>query len=283
MTYKPTDLHIKDHSVSGELFRLKKNERYGFLETVPAPGLKKLPEYYESEDYISHTDAKRNLFEKAYHAVREFSVKQKLNLISKYATSGKQLLDVGCGTGDFLKKAQNDQWTVFGIEPNEKARAIANQKTGQAVFNSEQLFKFEKNKFDVITLWHVLEHLPDLENQLQQFHELLKPNGILIIAIPNYKSFDAEHYQTFWAAYDVPRHLWHFDRTSIKRIADEFQFKLLKIKPMWFDAFYVSLLSEKYKTGKMNPVKAIWIGFLSNFKAFFTKEASSLIYILKKH
>lgn len=282
MRYKPTDLHIKDHAVSGELFRLKKNEVYGFLETVPKPDLNKLSEYYESEDYISHTDAKRNLFEKIYHAVREFSVKQKVNLISKYASSGNQLLDVGCGTGDFLQAAQNNQWTVFGIEPNAKARTIANQKTGNRVYNADHLWKFEKDQFDVITLWHVLEHLPDLENQLQQFHELLKSGGVLIIAVPNYKSYDAEYYQKFWAAYDVPRHLWHFDRTSIKNVAEKFQFKHLKTRPMWFDAFYVSLLSEKYKTGKMNPVKAIGIGFLSNLKAIFTKEASSLIYILKK-
>ena len=282
MAYKPTDLHLKDHSVSGELFRLKKNETYGFLETVPAPNLDKLPEYYESEDYISHTDSRRNLFEKIYHAVRVYSVKQKVKLISKFSSTGGQLLDVGCGTGDFLRAAQEKQWTVFGIEPNEKARSIANQKTGDVIFDSDHLFKFDKSQFDVITLWHVLEHLPDLEKQLQQLNGLLKPGGVLLIAVPNYKSYDAEHYQKFWAAFDVPRHLWHFDNTSIKCLADHFKFKLLKIKPMWFDAFYVSLLSEKYRSGKMNPLKAVLIGFLSNFKAFFTKEASSLIYILKK-
>ena len=282
MIYKPTDLHIKDYSVSGELFRLKQNETFGYLETVPAPEPDKLSDYYESEDYISHTDSKRNLFEKVYHAVRAYSVKQKIKLISKYASNGKQLLDVGCGTGDFLQAAQKNQWTVYGIEPNEKARAIANHKTGNTVFDTEHLSQFEKGQFDIISLWHVLEHLPDLEKQLQHFKSLLKPGGVLVIAVPNHKSFDAGYYHKFWAAYDMPRHLWHFNKSAVKRLADHFNLKLIKMKPMWFDAFYVSMLSEKYKTGKMNPVKGFWIGLRSNLKALFTKEASSLIYILKK-
>ena len=282
MTYKQTDLHIKDHSVSGELFRLKQNKAFGYLETTPQPDLEKIMNYYDSLDYISHTDSKRNLFEKIYHGVRVFSLKQKVKLISKYNDQGKQLLDVGCGTGDFLQEAQKGTWIVSGIEPNEKARELANQKTGGLVFDTDTLSKFKKDQFDVITLWHVLEHLPNVEKQLQLFKSLLKPKGILVIAVPNHKSYDAEVYNKFWAAYDVPRHLYHFNREAIKKLAAHFKMKLLKIKPMWFDAFYVSLLSEKYKSGKMNPIHAIWIGMLSNVKAATNKEASSLIYILKK-
>ena len=216
-------------------------------------------------------------------------MKKKLGLINSYAleestsktSKEKNLLDVGCGTGDFLEIAQQNNWHVSGIEPNEKARNIANKKTNNVVFKTDQLLKFESNSFDVITLWHVLEHLPNLEEQMATFKTLLKPNGTLIIAVPNYKSFDAIHYKQFWAAYDVPRHLWHFNKASISKLVSKQSFKVQKVKPMWFDSFYVSMLSEKYKSGIMNPIKGFCIGLLSNLKAISTKEASSLIYVIK--
>jgi len=276
-------LSITDHSVSGEKFDLIQNSEYGFLETTPQPSKEKLPEYYESEDYISHTDSKRNTFEKVYHIVRQFSLKKKLNLINSFYSEEKTLLDVGCGTGDFLQIAKQNNWNVSGIEPNEHAKQIANKKTNHSVFDTAQLLKFEESAFDVITLWHVLEHLPNLQEQIAILKNLLKPKGTLIIAVPNYKSYDANYYKEFWAAYDVPRHLWHFNKDSISKLISKFNFKVVKTKPMWFDAFYVSMLSEKYRSGKMNTLKGFWIGLLSNLKALTSKEASSLIYIIKKN
>ena len=276
-----TYLKVKDHSVSGEVFHLIRNKTYGYLETVPRPASDKLSEYYKSDDYISHTDTKRNTFEKVYHLVRHIALNKKLRLINSYAVQSKNLLDVGCGTGDFLQVAQQNNWNVSGIEPNEKARGIANKKTNNLVFDSDQLLKFDTASFDVITLWHVLEHLPDLEMHISQFQKFLKPNGTLIIAVPNYKSYDAKYYEAFWAAYDVPRHLWHFNKASVSKLVSKFKMAVVKIKPLWFDAFYVSMLSEKYKTGTMKPLKGFYIGLLSNLKAVITKEASSLIYIIK--
>lgn len=281
MKNKSVFLAVKDHSVSGEEFELVRNSEYGFLETLPLPASDKLSDYYKSEDYISHTNSKRNLFEKAYHLVRAISLKKKLSLINSFSSEEKKLLDVGCGTGDFLETAKQNNWQVVGIEPNEKARTIANKKTNNSVFEIEQLLKIDAHSFDVITLWHVLEHLPNLENQISVFKKLLKPDGVLIIAVPNYKSFDAKHYAEFWAAFDVPRHLWHFNKESLSNLVSKFKMEVIKIKPMWFDAFYVSMLSEKYKTGRMNPIKGFWIGLLSNLKSIRTKEASSLIYTIK--
>lgn len=281
MKNKTAVLTVKDHSVSREEFQLIENSEFGFLETSPQPSTEKLPEYYESEDYISHTDSKRNLFEKVYHAVRSISLKKKLGLINSYSSEEKKLLDIGCGTGDFLQTALENNWVVSGIEPNEQAREISNKKTNNSVFEIDQLLKFEASSFDVITLWHVLEHLPNLEDHIAIFKTLLKPKGTLIIAVPNYKSYDAKYYKEFWAAYDVPRHLWHFNRNSITSLVSNFDFDVVKTKPMWFDAFYVSMLSEKYKKGKMNPIKGFCIGLLSNFKALSSKESSSLIYIIK--
>ena len=274
-------LTVKDHSVSGEEFELVYNSEYDFLETTPQPLIEKLPEYYKSEDYISHTDAKRNLFEKAYHLVKRIALSQKLKLINSFAFNEKNVLDVGCGTGDFLQVAKLNNWKVSGIEPNAEARHIANHKTDNSIYDSNQLLKFQANSFDVITLWHVLEHLPNLEQHVAIFKKLLKPNGTLIIAVPNYKSYDAKHYKQYWAAFDVPRHLWHFSKTAITKLVSKESMFVVKVKPMFFDAFYVSLLSEKYKSGKMNPIKGFWIGFISNLKALKSKEASSLIYIIK--
>jgi 2-polyprenyl-3-methyl-5-hydroxy-6-metoxy-1,4-benzoquinol methylase len=282
--HNPNHIHlkVKDYSVSGEAFELIQNPEFGFLETSPQPSSEKLPNYYKSDDYISHTDSQRNLFEKVYHLVRSISLKKKLNLINSVSKESKNLLDIGCGTGDFLQFSKQKKWNVTGIEPNEQARKIANKKTNHSVFDTDELPKFESQSFDVITLWHVLEHLPNLEDELSVFKKLLKPNGTLVIAVPNYKSFDAKYYGGFWAAYDVPRHLWHFNRESISILVATQLMEVIKIKPMWFDAFYVSLLSEKYKTGNMNPIKGLWIGLKSNLKALSTKEASSLIYIIKK-
>lgn len=274
-------LEVKDHAVSGELFQLIKNEEYGFLETIPQPSLDSLPNYYKSEDYISHTDSKRNIFEKAYHVVRKISLKQKLKLIESFNSEEKRLLDIGCGTGDFLEIAKHNNWMVYGIEPNENARAIANRKTENLVFDTEQISKFQSKRFDVITLWHVLEHLPNLEEKIKTFKKLLKPNGSLIVAVPNYKSFDATYYKEYWAAYDVPRHLWHFNKDSISKLVSKVSMEVVKIKPMYFDAFYVSLLSEKHKNGKMNFLKGFWIGLLSNIASIKSKQVSSLIYVIK--
>ncbi len=282
MNKKPTYLTVKDHSVSGEDFQLVHNEELDMLETVPQPSANTLSEYYKSEDYISHTDSKRNWFEKAYHFVRGMALKRKLTLINSFPVSGKTILDVGSGTGDFLQTAKNNSWNVYGIEPNEKARAIANSKTRNQVFNTNTLQEFESGTFDVITLWHVLEHLPNLEIEIQNLNRLLKPNGRLVIAVPNFKSYDAKHYNAFWAAYDVPRHLWHFSQTSISKLFSKHNLEIEKTLPMTFDAFYVSLLSEKYKSGSKNPLTAFWVGLQSNLKAKRTGEYSSLIYVLKK-
>lgn len=282
MNKKPTYLTVKDHSVSGEDFQLVHNEELDMLETIPQPSANTLSEYYKSEDYISHTDSKRNWFEKAYHFVRGMALKRKLKLINSFPALGKTILDVGCGTGDFLQTAKNNSWNVYGIEPNEKARAIANSKIKNQVFDTNTLQEFESETFDVITLWHVLEHLPNLETEIQNLNRLLKPEGRLVIAVPNFKSYDAKHYNAFWAAYDVPRHLWHFSQTSISKLFSKHNLEIEKTLPMTFDAFYVSLLSEQYKSGSKNPLTAFWVGLQSNLKAKRTGEYSSLIYVLKK-
>ena len=269
---------VKDFSVSGESFSLLLNEEYQILKTHPQPTLDKLGSYYEFEDYISHTDGKRTLFEKMYHFIKRKAIRDKVKLINSYQPVKGRILDIGAGTGDFLLECKNQNWEILGIEPNDKAKGIA---VGKGIKFGDTIEKLESNSFDVITMWHVLEHVPDVEHQVAELKRLLKPSGTIIIAVPNFKSYDANHYKEFWAAYDVPRHLWHFSKTAIEKLFDKQNMNLEDIKPMWFDSFYVSLLSEKYKTGKMNFISGFFIGLISNVSGFFKKEFSSHIYVLK--
>ena len=269
---------VKDFSVSGESFSLLLNEEYQILKTHPQPTLDKLGSYYEFEDYISHTDGKRTLFEKMYHFIKRKAIRDKVKLINSYQPVKGRILDIGAGTGDFLLECKNQNWDILGIEPNDKAKGIA---LGKGIKFGDTIEKLESNSFDVITMWHVLEHVPDVEHQVSELKRLLKPSGTIIIAVPNFKSYDANHYKEFWAAYDVPRHLWHFSKTAIEKLFDKQNMNLEDIKPMWFDSFYVSLLSEKYKSGKMNFISGFFIGLISNVSGFFKKEFSSHIYVLK--
>ncbi|CAI8302865.1 MAG: Ubiquinone biosynthesis O-methyltransferase [Polaribacter sp. SA4-10] len=271
-------LNCKDHTVSGELYGVMKNQEYDFLVTSPVPS--DLAKYYQSEDYISHTDAKKSLFDNVYQIVKRHTLKKKVALLNSFLPEQKTVLDIGAGTGDFLHACKKDNWKVVGLEPSIKAREIAKSKN---VLLEKELSFFKGQKFDVITLWHVLEHVENLETYTQSLQELLKENGTLLIAVPNYKSFDASHYGSFWAAFDVPRHVWHFSQTSIQKIFALVSLKVVQTLPMKFDAYYVSLLSEKYKNGKMNILKSFWIGFQSNRKAKRSSEYSSLIYVLKNN
>lgn len=271
-------MKITDYSVSQQSFTLVYNEAFDLYETTPLPH--NLAAYYESEDYISHTDAKHTLFERIYQLVKNYQLRQKRRLVTATAQGNIHLLDIGAGTGDFVRICNaHPRITAEGVEPNTKARARAAEKGITLIDSYEQLLP---HSYDVITLWHVLEHIPNLQTELDKITALLKDGGTLIIAVPNYRSWDAQHYGAYWAAYDVPRHLHHFSKTSIERIFTPRGFTLIATKPMLFDAFYVSMLSEQYRTGKKSFLKGIINGLRSNAYGIRKKEYSSHIYVLKK-
>lgn len=270
-------LKTKDFSISGEPFELHWDEDLDMLVTNPQP--ENLDAYYQSENYISHTDAKKSFTDKLYHRVKQKNLKNKIQLVENQKNNNNSLLDIGAGTGDFLMLAKSKGYEVAGVEPNVKARQLADQK---GVVLESELDAISDAKFQTITLWHVLEHLPNLEDQVGKIISLLQADGTLIIAVPNFRSYDAKHYATHWAGYDVPRHLWHFSKTSIAKLFDRHGMEISEIRPMWFDAFYVSMLSEKYKGNKLYLINAFLVGLWSNIKAVFTKEHSSLIYVLKR-
>ncbi|WBL22382.1 class I SAM-dependent methyltransferase [Zunongwangia sp. HRR-M8] len=272
---KQPDFYCKDYLVSGEEYHLEKWKHYDILKTSPVP--ENLSTYYQSEDYISHTDASKSFTDKLYNMVKSYMLQKKVGWIIKQKKEGK-LLDIGAGTGDFLNAASR-YFEVDGVEPN--AIAIKNAALKNLELKND-LVEIS-DQYDIITMWHVLEHVPNLEHQFKEFNRLLKDDGILVIAVPNFKSKDAEIYKKFWAAYDVPRHLWHFSKSGIQKLFFENGYDLIHSNGLIFDSFYVSLLSEKHKTGKQNLISAFFNGLKSNLSAASTGEYSSMVYFFKKY
>ena len=271
-------LDCKDYTVSNEVYKVKINKEYEMLVTTPVPD--NLENYYKSENYISHTDSKKSFFDKVYQFVKNYTLKKKLLLINSFKTEERNILDVGAGTGDFLNVCKNNSWNTFGVEPNLDAITIAEKK---GVFLKGNILEFKNKNFEIITLWHVLEHVENLQEYIATLKNILSENGRIIIAVPNYKSYDANYYKEHWAAFDVPRHLWHFSQNSIHKLFSEVNMIVEKTVPMKFDSYYVSLLSEKYRSGKSKPINAFYRGLLSNIKAKTTSEYSSLIYVIKNN
>jgi 2-polyprenyl-3-methyl-5-hydroxy-6-metoxy-1,4-benzoquinol methylase len=250
--------------------------------TNPRPPEKDSGRYYQSDAYISHSDSKQGLVNKAYRLVRSFALRKKARLIRRYMPTG-HVLDIGSGTGHFLHTLQRAGFHVQGMEPGEAPRTFSKNTFGLDV--ASDLFdpSLENGAFDAVTMWHVLEHVYPLHAYLKRIHQLLKTDGLLFVAVPNPDAYDARHYQEFWAAYDLPRHLYHFTSESLVGLMQAHNFSLIKTLPMKFDGYYVSMLSEKYKVGKNNYVKAFFVGLKSNASADRQKNNySSTIYILKR-
>lgn len=275
---------VNDFSISKEAFVLNSCVQCGFLFTADAPNQSNIGRYYQSDFYISHTDGSKGLIEKLYQLVRKKTLVGKRNLVAGISRKQKgNILDYGCGTGAFLNEMKTSGWQVSGIEPDSGARKRAEQLVGSTIGLPEELAVLSSSQYDIITMWHVLEHVHELNWTIDQLKRLLKDDGKLFVAVPNHQSFDARHYGSFWAAYDVPRHLYHFSPNTISLLMERHGLKVISKKAMWFDSFYVSMLSEKYKSGKINYLKAVCIGLISNLITVFNREkCSSLIYVVSK-
>lgn len=286
-------LSVKDHTVSGEIFPIAECDSCTLRFTQHVPDADGIFPYYKSEDYISHTDSSKGIVNQLYRMVRKKTLRNKRKLVEKITEiKNGQLLDVGSGTGAFVNEMKQNGWQVIGLEPDEGARTVAKKLYNIELDDINKFFQLPANRFDAITLWHVLEHVHELSAYVQQLKSLLKENGKLFIAVPNYTSKDADIYSEYWAAYDVPRHLYHFSPRSMHLLMEKHGLKLLTCKPMWYDSFYISMLSSKYKDarlndavgqGKTNLLASFFNGFISNLKAIRdVKRCSSVIYVIEK-
>lgn len=275
-------LKCKDHTVSHETFQIMECNSCKLKFTNPRPEPQKLGDYYKSETYISHSNISKGFINSAYQVIRKYTLLKKLQLISKYYRTGK-ILDIGCGTGEFLKICKDAKWVTLGIEPDPDARKKAVENHGLDVLEEAEIKSLKNEDFDIISMWHVLEHVSNLNERIEDLKRLIKPNGVIIIAVPNLSSLDAQIYQEYWAAYDLPRHLYHFSPSDIETVFESHGLTVFKNLPMIFDSFYVSLLSEKYRMGKSNIIRAFWNGFRSNLYALKTgRKYSSQIYLIRK-
>ncbi len=273
----------KDFTVTKQDFQVWRCSDCTAMFTQDIPEQDQIGKYYQSENYISHSDTQKGLVNRLYHRIRKTTLIQKRNLVKKETGVDTGLiLDIGCGTGAFLHTMKDAGWDITGLEPDEGARKTAEKLYHIQPLPSHRIFELPQQKYNAITAWHVMEHVHQLHEYVDQLKKMITKEGRIFIAVPNHTSYDASAYGTFWAAYDVPRHLYHFSPKSMSVLMEMHGLKVDKIKPMWFDSFYVSMLSEQYKNGKGNIVKAFFTGLISNFKTFSdASKCSSVIYVIK--
>lgn len=273
-----------DFFVTREKFDLSKCTECGFIFTQDHPSESEAGKYYESDEYISHSDTSKGIINKVYRLARDLMLKRKRSLVKKVTGLSKgSLLDIGCGTGHFANEMKQSGWQVKGIEISEKARAFASDHFGLEVLSPSSINGIERKSLDCITLWHVLEHFNDPSEYMKNISELLRPEGRCVIALPNCSSYDATHYRKYWAAWDVPRHLWHFTPETFRLFCEKSGFELNLIRDLPADVFYISVLSEKYKKSRTAFIKGIiWGGAFWFLSVFNRKRSSSLIYVIRK-
>jgi len=277
-------LTCTDYLATKEKFDIVSCKSCGFALTQDFPSEDVIGKYYDAPEYISHSDTNKGIINALYHLARKMALKSKSKIVSRYVPKKTgMLLDIGSGTGYFLNKMKEKKWIVTGVEKSETARQYAKQKFDIDCQDSEYLYEISCKTKDAVTMWHVLEHLEHLNSVLEHLQQILKDDGAVIIALPNKKSLDARHYNEYWAAYDVPRHLWHFSPSDFKYLANRHGFELIDIRPMYLDAFYISMLSEKNKGTFMASIVGLIKGGIFFLRSLGNKEkCSSLIYILKK-
>lgn len=274
-------MRLKDYFLSQEEFEIMECEQCGLLFTAPRPAPDEIGKYYQSQEYYSHQENKKGLVPRLYEWVKSFNIKNKVKMAIGDLPKGK-LLDIGCGVGDFLIHVKQKDWEVVGIEPSEDAKIIAEKRLGFQPLAPKDSGSLEDAFFDVITLWHVLEHVDDLKSQTSEIYRLLKPGGRLVIALPNFQSFDCQYFKDYWAAWDVPRHLNHFSPETLKLMMKSIGFVPVDSKKLVWDAYYISFLSERYRGKSLPLVRGAWVGLQSNCKARRTGMYSSLVYLFEK-
>ncbi|HRZ43270.1 MAG TPA: class I SAM-dependent methyltransferase [Bacteroidales bacterium] len=274
-------MQVCDYFLTGEYFGIMQCDACSHRFTVPQPSPEVIGKYYETSKYLSHTDEGKDFTGRLYRLIRGINLQRKYALVHHFK-QGTSILDIGCGTGHLLGFFRKQGWKTTGIEPAAMPRQFARDHLKLDVHDEPELANLPGGSFSVVSMWHVLEHVPNPSQRLKEVHRLTAPDGIAVIALPNPDAFDACYYGQYWAAWDVPRHLHHFSTRSFNWLATQAGFELIAVKPMKFDAYYVSLLSEQYRSAHQRYLRAAWKGLQSNLKARRSGNFSSLVYILRK-
>lgn len=274
-------LNLKDEFLTQEAFQIYECKDCGLLYTMPRPDKDKIGDYYKSEEYYSHQENKQGFIPKLYEKVKTINLRNKYRMATEGLQIGKAL-DIGCGVGDFLHQMERNGWECIGVEPSKDAKNIAKKRVKGEILAIEDLENIADETFDLITMWHVLEHVDDLKWQLRQLERLVKSKGRVVIALPNYKSYDGQFYKAFWAAYDVPRHLNHFNKETLIKIFNSNNLVLRKTEKLVWDAYYISFMSEKYQNHSLPLIRGAIQGLKSNCNARRSGEWSSLVYVFEK-
>jgi len=275
-------LNTSDFFFTKQDFTLAKCDQCGFIYTNPIPDPDSLATYYESEDYLSHKSDNKGLLSAVYKSIRKINIKTKFRLVQQYKELGN-VLEIGTGTGELLYYFYKNGWNVTGVEPNDYARNFAISNFKLNILNEDQISELQAKSYDIVMLWHVLEHVYDLEGRMKQIKKLVKDNGYVVIAVPNIDSYDFKKYGKYWAGLDVPRHLYHFSEPTMRKLLQTYSLKLIASYPMKFDAYYVSLLSEKYLGSKLPYFNALFNGFRSNQNASRNNNYSSMIFVATEY
>ncbi len=275
-------LHLegKDFSISQEAYSIWKCDACNFVFTQNIPSMQDIGAYYQAENYVSHSNTQKGWFFRLYHIARTFMLASKKKLVNKHLPTKGKLVDIGCGTGYFLNEMKKDGWDTLGLEPSDAARNLAIEQFQLTIEDKSHLYQLPAKSADVVTMWHVLEHVHNLQEDIAQIRKITK--GILVVAVPNHDSYDGKHYGKHWAGWDVPRHLWHFTPATMQQIMQKQGFELLTTYRMPLDSFYVSLLSEKYAENSLGTIRGAWNGGVSWLNSMFNKNnCSSVIYVFK--
>ena len=263
-------IKVRDFIVSNEFFKLYKDSETGIVWTQVGKNHNHLS-YYQSENYIPHSD-KKGLLGFLYRFSQRLMFVYKRIILMKPLKQSKSVLDYGAGDGKFAKYLEKSGKKIFTYDPLKVNSS-----------NNINLTQDTDFQADMLMMWHVLEHIPDLKKVFPKILERVNKKGFLVIAVPNRDCFDAKYYKNHWAAWDVPRHLYHFNHKSLLNFMSSYGLSFVFKRPLTLDSYYVSYLSEKYKKAPFPLFSGFIIGFLSNCLALFTSNFSSSVYVFRKN
>jgi len=251
----------------------------GFKFLSPRPKFSGITYYYENDDYDPHRLENKSIFHTVYGWVQKIALRWKFKHISKFIRSGN-LLDIGGGGGRFCSYFKSKGWRVSLQDNSSKARFLAQEAD---IETYTLLSEIQSQQFDLITMWHSLEHIHAIDALFQNVNRLTSDDGFLVVAVPNINAPERKFLGKDWAPWDAPRHLYHFNYAQLSKLLRKYGWKIEFSMPMIQDTPYNILLSLNIKS----PLELIWGGFVLLYSLIKitiggVNSSSSLMVICKK-